>query len=408
MRKKWLVAALIFSIIGLIVSSISISEYVHIQKAGLEDSSFCSINEVINCDLVNASSYSVLFDIPVAVWGFLFYIAAAMFAVYPLISKSPKKVSTTVMWGVSFVGFIWTLRMAYITAFVLHAVCITCFGQYIINLLLVIFFYFATMATFKERLTMLFSKKIISSAITLAIIFGVGYAFAMSSFKGLSYKPTAFDLKELTAAHFRQSIYDIKPEDIANAPTWGNKDAKVTIVEFSDFQCPFCRVAAFNVRPYLQEFKNDVKFVFVNYPLDNSCNEYLQGPMHPNACVAAQAVVCAQEKGKFWELHDAIFRNQQKISKDMILKQAEKLGIDPKWMDECIESDATLARVKADIELAHHIYLQGTPSVFINQRLMRYWKVPEILRAVLKEEIKQSKVAPVSSTTTTTTKGDNK
>lgn len=391
MRKKWLVAAFVASLVGIGISCVSLVEFFHIQKAGLEEASFCSINDVINCDIVNSSSYSSLFGIPLAMWGLLFYLVIAVLSLHVRVSKKDKKASLSFIFWTSVIGLVWTLRMAYVSAFILEAVCLTCMGQYVINIFLVIALYLSDTQTIVERFKLLFTGRVILPAVTAAAILGVGYLFALSAMGGTAEAPTSADIKALTAAHFRQSLYDIKSENIASAPVWGNKDAKVTIVEFSDFQCPFCRIAAFNIKPYLYEFRDKVKMVFINYPLDNSCNKYMEHPMHQNACVAAKAAVCANEKGKFWEYHDDIFKNHNKLSRDLLLNLAAKNGIDKEWMSGCIDSPGTKAKVEADIELAHHIYLNGTPSVFINQKALRYWRSPEIMRAIVRAEIERSK-----------------
>ena len=391
MRKKLVMASLIAAVLGIIISGVSISEYLHIQKAGFENASYCAISETINCDIVNASSYATLFGIPVAAWGFLFYLAVAGFVAVIYFAKSPKNTALSFIWGIAAIAFIWSLRMAYVSAYVLHAACITCLTQYIINLFLFVTLYFAGKFTFKNRLNYIFSKKILPHALTVLIIFGLGYVFALSSIKDAIPKPSAEEILTAVNAHFKQSLYDIKPEDLKDAPTWGNPNAKVTIVEFSDFECPFCKIAAFNIKPYLYEFRDNVKFVFKNYPLDNSCNQYmLWGPMHRNSCLAAKAAACAGEKGEFWEYHDGIFKNQNKISYDMLVDLAERLGLEKSWMEQCINSPEALAKIKADIEIAHHVYLTGTPSIIINQRVLPQWRSPEILRAVIREEIKRS------------------
>lgn len=391
MRKRLLLVGILVVILGLILASVSISEYLHIQKAGLEEASFCTINEKINCDVVNASSYSKFFGIPVAAWGWLFYLTNLLFLIYLKSSKNPKEAIFNFVWAFSVFGVLWNIRMAYVSVVVLNAICLTCLSQYIVSLLLAVIMVFASSSSLKDRLSNLFSKKIFSPALTTLIIFIIGYVFSLSAFSNKMEKITSADVKEYVNSYFRQSLYDINPDDLKGSPTWGNKDAKVTIVEFSDFQCPFCRIAAFNIRPYLQEYRDNVKFVYKYYPLDNSCNKYLEAPMHPNACLAAKTAVCAHQKGKFGEIHDAIFKDQGKISKEMLLGLAEKNGIEKGWMETCIASPETQATLEKDIELAHHIYLSGTPSVIVNKRMLKFWKIPEFLRAVIEEEIKRAK-----------------
>jgi len=87
----------------------------------------------------------------------------------------------------------------------------------------------------------------------------------------------------------------------------GSRDAPVVIEEFSDFQCPYCRRAAFLLRPYLGQYRKQVRFVFVNFPLNRDCNPQVQAAVHGFACDAARYALCAADQGRFWTLHDLIF-----------------------------------------------------------------------------------------------------
>lgn len=388
MRKKWLAAAILTAVLGIIVSGVSISEYFHIHTKGLEEASFCAINEVVNCDIVNASSYATLLGIPTAGWGLFFYITVGVIALYVRASREPKEVAGGFVLAMALAAILWTLRMAYVSTFILHAVCIVCIAQYILNLFLLIASLFVSRLSFKERFPKIFGKKIIPHVVTTAIIFGIGYVFTLSAVKNAAARQMNIDVPSMVNDHFKQSLYNIKSEDLKDKPTWGSKDAPITIVEFSDFQCPFCRLAAFNIKPYLYEFRDKVKFAFLNYPLDNSCNQYVQTPMHQNACLAARAAICADQKGKFWEYHDGVFKNQQKISRELLVKLATDNGMEKAWFEQCMDSEESLNRVKEDVEIGHRIYIAGTPSVFINQRQLLTWRSPEVLRRVLKREIK--------------------
>lgn len=397
MRKKWLTVAIFFSIIGIIAASISLYEYFHLLKSGFEEASFCAISETINCDIVNASSYATLFGVPMASWGLLFYFTLFCFAFYARFGSSHRERAISFAWFMSLAAFLWSLRMAYVSYAIIHAVCITCLAQYAINLLLTVILYFSSVASLKERFSLVFSKKAFSHVLTAAIIFGIGYVFSLSAVRGAAGNIKPEDVQAAVDAHFKQSLYDIRPEEFSNdrwgaasAPVWGNPESKVTIIEFSDFECPFCRIAAFSIRPYLYEFKDKVRFIFLNYPLDNTCNKYMDYPMHKNSCMAARVGVCAQWERKFWEYHDDVFKNQKDISRGLLKKLTVKHGFAAETFDDCLNSDLTLKPLQTDIETARHIYLNGTPSIFINNRLLRAWRSPEVLRAVVKKEIKRS------------------
>ncbi|MBK6683838.1 MAG: thioredoxin domain-containing protein [Deltaproteobacteria bacterium] len=144
--------------------------------------------------------------------------------------------------------------------------------------------------------------------------------------------------------------------DLNGRPMKGNKDAKVTIVEFSDFQCPYCSRATPAVEALLKAYPNDVKVYFLHYPLS----------FHEKAMPAAIATECANRQNKFWELHDKIFADQGNLSDEQTAKFAAELGLDvPKWT-ECLKDPAVKAMVSADMQQGEEAGVQGTPSFFIN------------------------------------------
>jgi len=129
----------------------------------------------------------------------------------------------------------------------------------------------------------------------------------------------------------------------------GTADAKVTIVEFSDFQCPYCAKAVGEVSQLMQKFPKDVRLVFKQYPLDT----------HSQAQVAAEAALAAQAQGKFWELHDKMYANFRTISKDHILLWAKELGLDVNRLHGDIEGHKFAARVQAESTEGDNVGVRG-------------------------------------------------
>lgn len=144
--------------------------------------------------------------------------------------------------------------------------------------------------------------------------------------------------------------------DVGSSPVLGPTNAKVTIVEFSDFQCPFCRRAADTIKQVMKSYPNDVKLVFKHKPL----------PMHPEAEPASRAAVAAGKQNKFWEMHDAIFQNQDKLGAPFYEEQAKKLGLDVDKFKKDMAAPETAKAVKDDSELADKHGVQGTPNFFVN------------------------------------------
>lgn len=403
--KRWaLNIAVVAALIGAAFSIVSTVQHVRILSRGLEQQSFCVVSEKINCDVVNASSYSEIFGVPTAWWGLCYYLAIGLLAIVARFSKRDRVASVAAAWFMSVGGIAFSMWLAYVSAVVLGVWCIECIGMYAANLALFIFLFAALgipiagigkfigdyiRAAFGRQTNLGFAPKIIGHAAVVIAIFLIGWGTAAAIQGRGAQGPDSASVDEKVKAFYMQSLHDIKIDP--SWPVWGNPKAPIKIIEFSEFQCPFCRMAAFSVKPFLQEFHNDVAFYFVNYPLDNACNDALKMPMHQYACLAAKAGVCAAERGAFWPYHDELFRNQKQLSEAAVIRLAEKRGWNRDEFMACINSADTDNRVRSDITAAKAIYVNGTPSIFINGRKLRYWRDPKFLQAVVKEEIKKNR-----------------
>ena len=142
----------------------------------------------------------------------------------------------------------------------------------------------------------------------------------------------------------------------AKGPARGPDKAKVTIVEFSDFQCPFCGREAPVVDRIMKEYDGKVKLVFRHFPLD----------FHPFAQKAAEAGACAADQNKFWPLHDKMFGNQQKLAVDDLKAYAKELGLDPAKFDKCLDTGEKKEAVTADQKAGSEAGVNGTPAFFVD------------------------------------------
>ncbi len=118
--------------------------------------------------------------------------------------------------------------------------------------------------------------------------------------------------------------------DLAGAAAKGPDNAKLTIVVFSEFECPFCKRFAQSIDRLLEKFPDDLRMVFMNFPLHNECNSALSRPFHKRACIGANAAMAAKEQGHFWEMHDWLFANQKTFNVDNIVSFAESKGRGPR------------------------------------------------------------------------------
>ena len=144
--------------------------------------------------------------------------------------------------------------------------------------------------------------------------------------------------------------------DIGKSPFKGPKDAPITVVEFSDFECPFCSRGAKTMDDLLKEYPEKVKLVFKNLPL----------PFHPNAKPAAKAALAAGEQGKFWEMHDKLFENQRSLNAETFNQVAKDLGLDVDKFKKDFEKEEFDKMIEEDMALASKLGIQGTPGFFVN------------------------------------------
>lgn len=204
------------------------------------------------------------------------------------------------------------------------------------------------------------AKFVISILVATALVIGGGAYFASKKAPSTEGRIIADTL-----------VNRLTPED---AQAIGPKDAKVTFVEFADFQCPACAA----LHPTLKEVKEkyadaSVRFVFRHYPL----------PQHEHAFLASEAVIAAGKQGKFWELHDMMFENQTNIKKENIQAYAEKLDLDTTVFNQALEDHTYKSIVEADMADGVALGVRGTPTLFINnQEYKGKYSVEELSKAI--------------------------
>jgi protein-disulfide isomerase len=144
--------------------------------------------------------------------------------------------------------------------------------------------------------------------------------------------------------------------DVGGSPVKGPANAKVTIVEFSDFQCPYCKRGFETMEAVAKAYPKDVKIAFKHFPL----------PFHKEAEPAARAAWAAQQQGKFWEFHEALFNNQDKLGAEFYIQAATDLKLNVEKFKTDMASEAAAKQVKADTEIGQKNGIQGTPGFFVN------------------------------------------
>lgn len=185
-------------------------------------------------------------------------------------------------------------------------------------------------------------------------------------------------------AKLEKSLPDVRspPIDLAAAAHTGVKGArgaKVQLVEFADFQCPYCTRAAETVKALQEKYGDKVEFQYRHFPLRQ---------IHPQAQRASEIAQCAGEQGKFWEVHDALYANQQALDEQSAIGHAVAVGVDQAKLTECLSSGRAAAQVDVDFKKGEEAGVEGTPSFFLNGRKFEGNPTPAGLSQAIDEALR--------------------
>ena len=195
----------------------------------------------------------------------------------------------------------------------------------------------------------------------------------------------AFSVEQQLRAEASDVQIDLEPprtviEVEADDPVFGPSSAAVEIIEFSDFQCPFCQRLTDTLEQLKSEHGSDIRLVFKDYPLPN----------HAQAFKAAEAGNCANQQGMFWELHDTMFSRQSELGVDDLKRHAGELGMDQAAFDACLDSGRFAEQVNADLTAGQQYGVSSTPTVFINGRAVMGAAPFEMFDEIIREELERA------------------
>lgn len=415
--QKARLVTIVLSVVGIVLSYISLDQHVVYSNGFAAGPSFCHINAHLNCEAVNASEWSAFFGLPVASYGLFLY---SIILISSLVASNAGRTLSLHTWsavtlGISSVASLFSIALFGISEFLIGALCLMCLGTYLVNFLILgIVWRTGWRGRFVEGL----KAGIREGMRLLGVVFGVAGAPAgvrpwrvrvaaiLVTLSGIASAILPDILFQSYAAE--EMIQGDPIEEWTQAPpvtfnlelgkgafgdyALGDPSAPIQIVEFADYECPACKMMHELMKELLERYQGKYHFVFKNYPLDKSCNPEMQHELHEYACVAAYYSRCAGEQGKFWEANTILFlRDAEKgeLKRESLLSDGSKeLGIDEVAVRECMDSGRYRDVILKDIKAGSDAGLQGTPSVWVNGKLVTqpgYETFTRIFDLILKE-----------------------
>jgi len=371
----WTVALL--ALAGLLNSIyLAISHYRVYTDIGYR--SFCAISKVINCDTVSQSPYSIIFNVPVPVWGIIGYILFLLFLVFAWSKPFHRKHLWSLLVVIASVFSCISVGLALILTAFIHSYCIMCILSYGINFTLLFFTAltrkrFGTSSFiegFQQDIYFLIQKRIRTAAVFIPFLIIVGIAVAML--------PVYW---KILPGGISTDIPRGITED--GHPWVGAESPELTIIEFSDYLCFQCKKIHYYLRRIVAQNPTKIRLVHRHFPMDHEVNFIVKDPFHIGSGKMALAAIYAASQGKFWEMNDLLFELAGNEKEMNLNKLASKTSLDSKGLARAIYSQKMRQKLKIDIWTALKFRMVGTPSFLVNGKVYQGQLPPEILKKVL-------------------------
>lgn len=361
-------------LVGLSAAVAAVQLYLHSQLAATHGSytSFCNVNSKVNCDAVLMSSYSMLLGVPMAAWGLASYVVLGFFLYRRSKTVGAARAQASGL-ALGFAGWnvVVALYMAAVSTFAIGILCLLCAAMYVLIALTAVVVWQLARVDDAGGQPFLTSQRLLAAGgAMVAGVLALGAAqFVTRPVSGATM--TVADVKSRDREFY--DWYTTRPitKDLPAAThSKGPADAPLTIIEFSDFECPACGMAFRDLHELADRHPDLVRIVFHHFPLDSDCNPNVTTRMHRFACQAAIASECAARSGKFWEYHDLLFRGQDKLGRDELVAKAVGLGIPAAEFTTCLDDPAARARVSSDANAGGKLGVKSTPTMVLNGRVV--------------------------------------
>ena len=363
--------------VGLWVSDLLVLEHLQLKLGDESDHGVCGASSLFSCKAAAASAFGSIGELPIAAIGEAYYLTALISLVLAFFTlrSAHQQTSARAQWGslvlsaltgASMLGLLYSLFLAVVSALYLGVFCPLCLGLYAVNITSALLLWrslevseggrarpwLGQWAQLWRRPAPWLMALLMTASVTAAQgAYATRYNSALKTLKRSQLPPVHVDVS-------------------ADGPRRGEGSAAV-VVEFSDFQCPFCRRFTRQLKQAFEELQQEeggrytFSYVFKHYPISSQCNPKAPD-MHPRACHAAAAAICAEEQGKFWEMHDLLFERQDKLEDSDLGEYARALELDMSAFVECLPSERVVKRLRGDLREGRAAKVRGTPAFYIN------------------------------------------
>ena len=349
-------------------------------------SSFCSINDFIDCDGAAKTNTAQFLGIPLAYWGIFFYLTI-LFLTFVEKLKQIKclnflEVFKNPLAYMAFLGtiaFLVSMILAGISLFGIHKLCILCVVTYVIDFIITLIaangMFKNIVAGFKTTVVDFIegAKKYTKTFIVLLLL-----ATSLLAYSGitLNFVPHIKRKNEfLKYNKIKYNPYRVKGN------TLGNPNGEVVIELYSDFVCPLCYINNIMLHQAAKEFVN-IKINHHNTPFDKECNKYITVNMHPHACFMSKGAIAAGNQGNYWEMSSLLYENKPQNIQSM-LELAEKINLDKDLFIKDLLSEETSKIVSRELDEADALDIDGTPTMIINGKKYVGAKAYPVLKEIL-------------------------
>ncbi len=388
-----LILVLLLSLAGIAVS-VRLTVVFHQANAIHGHKSACAINAQWDCDHVARSTYAKMFGAPTSLWALLGYALMALFAGWGAFRYGPRHWPLGVLTILVVAALGMSTYLAWAAVVILKKKCLWCTALYGINIAMLLTLVGAyvrrgigPVKAIRRDFNWLLDHlgvlgKLAGTAVVgCLVVLLVGPQFGRPSPRAKK-APRAEGLIKAAPRRPPPGKQPKRPEPpkppawvkamvTASTPFRGPVGADLYIVEFSDYECPFCQLSNKNMEKILAKYGKRIRLYHRHFPLDSTCYKRMKRQMHPSACFAARAAYCAHRQNKFWGFHDAQFRLGDKISKLAIIGLAKKHGLDMARFNSCVASASTNKQITDDLAAGEALKVDGTPTFYMGGPMIK-------------------------------------